>query len=391
MTNRTYTSSVYSATYTQVMEEFKSSKEVVTLGLSLYVLGLGTGPMFLAPLSEFYGRRPIYLVSWAAFVIWLIPCAVAHNIQTLLVGRFFNGVCGSAFMSVAGGTVGDLFSGNDLGLPMMLYTAAPFVGPELGPLVGGFINQNASWRWTYYSLLIWSGISFAAILFFVPETYSPVLLKIKAAKLRKEDRRYYAPIERHDRSVLKTIGLSCLHPIQLLTLEPMCIALCTFSAILLGTLYLFFEAFPLVFGSHGFSLQETGLTFLGLLVGMVGAIATNPFWGRLYRKLRSRSISSIPPPELRLSSAMLGGVLVPIGLFWFAWSSYPHVHWIVPILGSAVFGAGTLLTFSGIWTFLVDAYPSYAASALAANSFLRSVFAAGFPLFADQSLYPFPT
>jgi MFS family permease len=129
VTNRTYTSSVYSATYTQVMEEFKSSKEVVTLGLSLYVLGLGTGPMFLAPLSEFYGRRPIYLVSWAAFVIWLIPCAVAHNIQTLLVGRFFNGVCGSAFMSVAGGTVGDLFSGNDLGLPMMLYTAAPFVGP----------------------------------------------------------------------------------------------------------------------------------------------------------------------------------------------------------------------------------------------------------------------
>jgi hypothetical protein len=164
-------------------------------------------------------------------------------------------------------------------------------------------------------LLIWSGISYVAILFFVPETYSPVLLKIKAAKLRKEDRRYYAPIERHDRSVLKTIGLSCLHPIQLLTLEPMCIALCTFSAILLGTLYLFFEAFPLVSGSHGFSLQETGLTFLGLLVGMVGAIATNPFWGRLYRKLRSRSISSIPPPELRLSSAMLGGVLVPIGLF----------------------------------------------------------------------------
>ena len=110
---------------------------MVTLGLSLYVLGLGTGPMFLAPLSEFYGRRPIYLISWAAFVIWLIPCAVAQNIQTLLVSRFLNGVCGSAFMSVAGGTVGDPFNGNDLGLPMMLYTAEPFVGPELG---------TSSWR-----------------------------------------------------------------------------------------------------------------------------------------------------------------------------------------------------------------------------------------------------
>lgn len=239
-------------------------------------------------------------------------------------------------MSVAGGTVGDLFRGNDLGLPMMLYTAAPFIGPELGSLVGGFINQNASWRWTYYTLLVWSGVSYAGILFFVPETYSPVLLKMKAVRLRKEDERYYAPIEKHDRSVLRTIALSCLHRIQLLTLEPMCIALCIFSAILLGTLYLFFEAFPLVFGSHGFYLQETGLTFLGLLVGMVGAIATNPFWDRLYRKLRSQSTFSIPPPELRLISAMLGGVLVPIGLFLFAWSSFPHVHWIVPILGSAV-------------------------------------------------------
>jgi MFS family permease len=116
------------------MRDFGCSKEVVTLGLSLYVLGLGTGPMFLAPLSEFYGRRPIYLISWAAFVIWLIPCAVAQNIQTLLVSRFLNGVCGSAFMSVAGGTVGDPFNGNDLGLPMMLYTAEPFVGPELGTI-----------------------------------------------------------------------------------------------------------------------------------------------------------------------------------------------------------------------------------------------------------------
>jgi multidrug resistance protein len=368
------------------MTDFHSSKEVVTLGLSLYVLGLGTGPMFLAPLSEFYGRRPIFLVSWALFVIWLIPCAVAQNIQTLLISRFINGICGSAFMSVAGGTVGDLFSGSELGLPMMLYTASPFVGPELGPLVGGFINQNASWRWTYYSLIIWAGVSYLFIVILVPETFHPVVLKMKAARMRKEtaDQRYFAPIEHHDKSIVKTIALSCLRPIQLLTLEPMCIALCTFSAVLLGTLYLFFEAFPLVFGSHGFSLQQTGLTFLGLLVGMVAAILTNPFWDRLYLKLKLQH-PSLPPPELRLPPAMLGAILVPVGLFWFAWSSFTSVHWIVPILGSAVFGVGTLLTFSGVWTFLVDAYPAYAASALAANSFLRSAFAAGFPLFADQS------
>ena len=83
---------------------------------------------------QFYGRRIIYIVSFSFFVIWLIPCAVAQNIETMLVGRFFNGLAGSAFLSVAGGTVGDMFAGHELGPPMMIYTASPFVGPEVGPL-----------------------------------------------------------------------------------------------------------------------------------------------------------------------------------------------------------------------------------------------------------------
>lgn len=83
---------------------------------------------------KFYGRRKIYIVSFFLFLIWLIPCAVAKNIQTMLVCRFFNGLAGSAFLSVAGGTVGDLFDRHELGFPMMLYTASPFIGPEVGPL-----------------------------------------------------------------------------------------------------------------------------------------------------------------------------------------------------------------------------------------------------------------
>ena len=323
------------------------------------------------------------------FIIWLIPCAVAQNIQTLLVGRFVSGICGSAFLSIAGGTVGDIFAADQLGFPMMVYTASPFVGPELGPLVGGFINQHVSWRWTYYTLIVWAVVSYLAVIFFVPETYHPVLLKAEAAKLRREtgEKRYFASLERLDKSVPRTIALSCLHPIQLLVLEPMCLALCVLSAVLLGILYLFFEAFPLVFANnHNFSLQDTGLAFLGILVGMMVGIGTNPYWDAAYRRVQAKYQDSYPPPEYRLRPAMLGSVLVPVGIFWFAWTTFSAVPWIVPILGSAVFGAGTLLIYSGVWTFLVEAYPNYAASAMAANSFLRSTFAAGFPLFAAQSM-----
>ncbi|RAH55616.1 MFS transporter [Aspergillus piperis CBS 112811] len=388
----TCTSSMYTVTYDQIMEEFGCSREVATLGLSLFIWGLAVGPLLLGPLSEFYGRRRIYICSFTLFLVWLIPCAVAKNIQTMIVCRFLNGIAGSAFLSVAGGTVGDLFARHELSAPMMLYTSSPFIGPEVGPLVGGFINQFTTWRWTFYVLLIWTGVLLVLIGFFVPETYHPVLLRRKAQQLRKEtgDDRWIAPIEMMDRSVAQTVLRSIYRPLLLLTLEPMCLNLCIFSAILLGILYLFFGAFQLVFESvYGFELWQRGLCFLGLFVGMLFAIFSDPFWRRNYTRLELKHQEAVGrsddfQPEWRLPPAIAGGPLVTVGLFIFAWTIYPQVHWIAPLIGSALFGAGTILVYSGIFTFLVDAYPTYAASALAANSFARSIFGGVFPLFGIQ-------
>jgi MFS family permease len=155
------------------------------------------------------------------FFIWIIPSAVAKNIQTMLIARFLDGISGSAFLSVAGGTVGDMFNREQLQLPMLIYTASPFVGPSIGPLFGGFINQYTTWRWTFYMLLIWSGANLAFIALFVPETYHPVLLRKKAQKMRKEtgDERWKAPMEKSNKSISKTIAYSLLRPFQLLVLE----------------------------------------------------------------------------------------------------------------------------------------------------------------------------
>ena len=133
----TCTSSLYTSTYSQLEEEFHCSRIVATLGLSLFVAGLGLSPLVLGPLSEFYGRKPVYIVSMLFFLIWLIPCAAAHNIETMLIGRFFNGFAGAAFLTVAGGTVGDLFDKMSLQAPMLIFTSSPFLGPVVGPIVGG--------------------------------------------------------------------------------------------------------------------------------------------------------------------------------------------------------------------------------------------------------------
>lgn len=229
------------------------------------------------------------------------------------------------------------------------------------------------------------------IVFLIPETYVPVVLRNKARKRRKEtgEQRWKAPIEVMERSVTMTVLRSLYRPFLLLFLDPMCFNLCLFSSILLGILYLFFGAFNLVFTEvYDFDLHQVGLSFVGLLTGMLLGISTDPLWRRNYlRLMRNNEIKTgqlKSEPEFRLPPAVVGAWCCVVGLFWFAWSIYPHVHWIVPEIAIGLFGFGVVLTFSGVFTFLVEAYPMYAASALSANSFARSSFAGAFPLFGVQ-------
>ncbi|KAK0742503.1 major facilitator superfamily domain-containing protein [Apiosordaria backusii] len=339
-------SAIYTASYAQMISEFHTSRIVVTLGLSFYVLGIALGP-FWSPLAEFYGRRPIYLASFLFFMIFLIPSAVARNIQTMIVSRFFQGLAGSAFLSVSGGTVSDLFTHDKMLMPMAIFSLSPFVGPSTGPLIGGVMVMFAEWRWMHYYLLILSGALLLSIAVFVPETYHPVLLARKAAKIRKEtgDSRYYAPIERSTKSIPVTVGLSLLRPFQILFFEPMALILNIYTAMLLGLLYLFFGAFPLIFSTnHNFNLWQIGLTFTGLLVAMIIACCVTPLWNNFRHTLKERRRKKTgvlkDEPEDQLPQVIVGAPLITGGLFWFGFASTPDVHWIVPLIGSGVFGLG---------------------------------------------------
>lgn len=246
-----------------------NSRTLSILGLTVWVLGAAIACLFVGPLSELYGRRPIYIASYLLFTVFFIPSGVAQNIQTMLIARFLNGAVGAAFLSVGGGSIGDVFAPSQLGTPMAVYSASPLMGPAVGPILGGFINFYApSWRWSYWVLIAWSGAILVAILLFVPETYVPVL------KRKME----HGTLKPAGSSVLRAVGRSCYRPILLLCLDPMCASLCLLSAVILGILYLFFGAFNLVFSSvYGFNTWQQGLTFTGLLVGMVFAVFSDTF------------------------------------------------------------------------------------------------------------------
>ncbi|KAJ9303288.1 hypothetical protein DTO271G3_662 [Paecilomyces variotii] len=365
---------------------FHVSEEVALLTITVFVVGFGVGPMVFAPLSEVIGRRPVYAGTLLLAVIFEIPCAVAPNIGTLIVCRAIDGIAFSAPMTLVGGTLADMWKNEERGVPMAAFSAAPFIGPAIGPLAGGFLFDGAGWRWLYWLQMILAGVAWIMITFTVPETYAPTLLKARAKKLRKQenDPKYVTEQELDSRPLGEKVKIFLLRPFQLLFMEPIVLFISVYMSVLYGLLYMFFVAFPIVYvEGKGYSEGITGLMFIPLALGVIMSAFCAPFVNKHYLKV-SAKFNGKPPAEYRLIPMMVSCWFIPIGLFIFAWTSYPHVHWIGPAIGGWPVGFGFIFLYNSANNYLVDTYQHQAASALAAKTFLRSLWGAGAVLFTEQ-------
>ncbi|KAJ5804140.1 uncharacterized protein N7518_000443 [Penicillium psychrosexuale] len=381
-----FCSSVITADIEGPMESFHVSREVSLLIVTVFVIGFGVGPMVFAPMSEIFGRRPVYALTLALAVIFVIPCAVSKNIGTLIVCRLIDGIAFSAPMTLVGGTLADLWRSEERGVPMAAFSAAPFLGPAIGPLAGGFLADNAGWRWLYWLQLILAFVAWVMISFTVPETFAPIILKRRAAKLRKteDDPKYTTETELNARPLAEELRVFILRPFQLLFLEPIVLFISLYMSVIYGLLYMFFVAYPIVYqGGKGWSASNTGLMFIPLAIGVVLSAACAPFVNKHYLKM-SAACGGKPPAEKRLVPMMCACWCVPSGLFVFAWTSYPHIHWMGPAMGGFLIGFGIILLYNSANNYLVDTYQHQAASALAAKTFIRSIWGASTVLFTEQ-------
>lgn len=382
-----FVSSAYTGGLDQILIEFGCSQEIATLGVSLFVLGFAIGPLLWAPLSELYGRQILFFITYAMLTAFNAGAAGSNSIATLIVLRFFAGSFGSSPLTNAGGVIADMFAAEERGLATSIFAAAPFMGPVLGPIVGGFVGESIGWRWVEGVMAIFTGVLWIGGSLYIPETYAPHLLRKRATALSKQTGKQYISILEKQRGKVtpaKNFQVALTRPWILLFLEPIVLLLSIYFAVIYGTLYMMFGAFPIVFQEYrGWSQGIGGLAFLGVAVGMLLGVAYALFDNKRYVKI-SRANGGVAPPEARLPPGMIGAVALPIGLFWFAWTNGPSIHWIVSIIASAPFGFGMVLVFLSLMNYLIDAYTVYAASVLAANSVLRSLFGAAFPLFTSQ-------
>ncbi|KAL9633035.1 MAG: hypothetical protein Q9204_003560 [Flavoplaca sp. TL-2023a] len=380
-------SSIFSAATQVVAGYFSVSTEVGVLGLSLYVLGFATGPILWAPLSELRGRRMPLVVAMFGFSIFSIATATAKDLQTVMLTRFFGGVFGSCPLAVVAAVFSDMFNNKTRGLAITVFSMTVFSGPLLAPFIGGFIIMNSSlgWRWTEYLVAIMGFLAFGLDLLFLEETYPPIVLQQKAALLRRRTLNWgiHAKQEEIEVDFRELVTKNFSRPLRLLFTEPIVLLLSIYMAFIYGLLYLFLTAYPIVFQQiRGFNPGVGGLPYFGMILGQLSAgiyiALSQPSYNR---KLEANG--GVPVPEWRLFPVILGGISFTAGLFWFGWSGYQaSTHWIAPTLSGLLTGFGLLAIFLQSLNYLVDAYLMFAASAIAANTFLRSLCGAGFPLFA---------
>lgn len=384
----TFGSSVYSPAVPEVSEKFGVSSTVALLGLSLYVLGLGFGPVLAAPLSETKGRRVVYLVSLPLSALFILGAGFSNTFASLAVCRFLAGFFGGPTLAVGAGTNVDMWPPVRRAIATSTFIMAPFFGPAIGPAVGGFAAQYKGWRWTQWTILFLMVPVYLYSLA-IKETYKKIILQQRAKKLGIEPPARVGPTGAAAIKFLFTVTL--FRPIYMIFNEPIVFFFSLYTGFAFSVLFGFFAAFPIVFeGVYHFQTGFAGLTFLGLGLGVVSGVVTSILVNRIwYRREYVKSLSQgrlgAVAPEHRLYAAMMGSFGIPLGLFWFAWTARADIHWICPILATIFFAWGNVSIFISAALYLVDVYgPLNGASALAANGLMRYTLGAAVPLFTIQ-------
>ncbi|KAK0654434.1 Efflux pump rdc3 [Lasiodiplodia hormozganensis] len=380
-------SSMFTPGMSQIAEGLHTCTDTVIGATTGFVVMLGLGPLILAPLSETFGRRKLYLSCFTMFTLLQIPTAFSPNIAVMITLRTFAGFFGSVGIANGGGTISDMFYPEERAAVFGWYLLGPLLGPTLGPLIGGVIVQRLGWRWLFLILAVLCGVNTTSGFLFLKETYAPVILKKRKEAMEKEagseDTEYW--FEGEDLRPMSTkLSHSFLRPLRILT-HPIVLTMSSYQALLFSTTYSLYTNFQDIYGGqYGFNTEQVGLTYLGPGIGFIFAVRLLvPRIDDVYKRLKSRN-GNMGEPEYRLPLANIGSVFIPVSLLWFAWTIHFNTHWAASLASTFFYGIGQVMIINCTQNYYIDAFEKYAASAIAAGAVFRSVVGGVVPLFAPS-------
>lgn len=381
--NATFASSSPSGCLEGISEDFGVSEEASGLVITLFLLGYCAGPLFFAPLSEFYGRRWVFYLTFTGYLGFNFLCAFTPSFAGLLVGRFFTGALASAPLTNAPGVLADIWGPVERGNAMAVFSMMTFVGPALGPVVSGFVELRENWRWNFY-VLLWLGGVTEVLMFMIPETLPSIVLLNKAKRIRRAKilgfEKVLAPVEAENRTLVGIFRVALTRPWKILV-DPISFFVAIYLSIVYTLLYMLFTIYPIVFQQkRGWNSGVGELPLIGAAIGaFIGGMMNFIVSSRDKKKLLAGYKSKA---EDRLPLAMVGGIMFAVTMFWFAWTAeFNSIHWIVPTIAGVFLSTSILVLFVAYLNYLTDVYLMYTASAMAANTICRSACAAAAPLY----------
>lgn len=320
------------------------SPQVATLGLSMYVLGLAFGPMTLAPLSEYYGRRPVYIVSYGIFLLLLLGTSFVERLGPFLILRLFSGYFSSTTISNFGGTIADLFHHHDTGPAMSWFLWAATGGSPTGFVLFSFVAQGRSWH-DVFRIMFFICLGFWVILvialYALGETRHSVILERRARGLRRAtgDEDLEVPDEIKQWGPKALFGTALARPFRFLSGEAIVQFGALYNGFLYGLSFLFNGAFHMIFGpqGYGFDTIGVGISFLGIVVGVSLGLVTNIYQERHYQHQVAKA-GHRDVPEARVYLAKLAAIVLPVSLLAFAFTATPSIHPFFPVLASLFWG-----------------------------------------------------
>ncbi|EIM82270.1 MFS general substrate transporter [Stereum hirsutum FP-91666 SS1] len=361
----------------QISKDLGTTGSVISLAVSLSVLGTALGALTWATYSGFYGRRPIYLTAIPTLALGSLGVTLARDLPTLFICRFIQAFGAGVGLSVGGGVIGDIYKLEERGTAMGIFFAACLLGPAIAPLAGGIAAHYYTWRHMQFILFIASTLLAIFMLVYLPETSQPrsrgidKLLESESS-LEGEDDVDRSSKQRRRRWVW-------LNPFQSVAMfrSPNLLAVCLGGTTALMTDYVLLVPLAYTIGAK-YNISNEALIGAFFLPAGVGNIMGSSLAGYLSDRtvIRYRKLRGVWVPEDRLRTTVIGGlVLVPMSVL----LSGVFTTWVggtagivLNLLMLFVNGIGLDLVLGPAGAYFVDVMHEQSAQVMAGNAAIRN-------------------
>ncbi|OAX82902.1 hypothetical protein ACJ72_02744 [Emergomyces africanus] len=376
----------------EVASSLNTTSTVTNLSVALYMLSMGICPLWWSTFSEAFGRRSIYLISFALFNVFNILSAVATSIEMLIVLRLLSGGAAASVQAIGAGTIADIWEPRERGRAMGIFFLGPLCGPLLAPIIGGVMSQTWGWRSTQWFCTIYGGVSLIILIFVLPETLVsrnnlPVEVEPNAELSRTLSRVSSRQVAESTAKWLKIMRMIFIDPLKILLYLrfPAVLLTVLYGSIAFGSLYVLNISIQNTFSQppYNFSVTIVGLLYIPHSVGYIISSIFGGMWMDSIMQREAKKANRVDEsgmyiyrPEDRMGeNAWLGAFIYPAAMIWYGWTAEKSVFWIVPTIANFFFGIGSMIIFSMSTTMLTEFMPHSSSTGVAVNNFTRNIFA----------------